>query len=414
MTVKPLMLPALRGSFGSWIYYTCLIPIRELGQRVSYADQLQKSPELSALIQRALEGPRAFQISKYLSSTPERFFNSLVLATYGGDPKWLEIGDFRSVKEMNLIDLVPDDLADSIGFLQFSGKEKIFAIDGQHRLAGIKRAIEESVPLDDDVVPILVVGHKTSVQGLQRTRRLFTTLNKTAVPVRKRDIIALDEDDVMAIIARRMVETDARFTSPKIGIISSTSLPASSDGMLTVISNLYDLLKRLFMFQLDQKRDTNLRFNRPTDADLDIHFQFALGYFTALSKSFPPVGQLLRSLSPEKLTPKYRHARGGHILFRPVGLEVITRIAIEYAKHHKVDLESALVQVSKLPTDLGKRPYRDTIWDEQRKAINLKGRDMALELCRHMMDLPTRRPRLGERYRTYLGDDAAKLPPKVV
>lgn len=38
-------------------------------------------------------------------------------------------------------------------------------------------------------------------QERERTHRLFTTLNKSAKPVAKADIIALDEDDTMAIIA---------------------------------------------------------------------------------------------------------------------------------------------------------------------------------------------------------------------
>ena len=44
----------------------------------------------------------------------------------------------------------------------------------------------------------------------QQQDRLFTTLNKTARPVSKNAVIALDEDDVMAICVRRLIE-DSRF-----------------------------------------------------------------------------------------------------------------------------------------------------------------------------------------------------------
>lgn len=414
MTIKPLLLPALRGSFGTWVFYSCLIPITELGQRVHYAQEMQQTEELSKLIQRVLEGARARQIASYLSSTPERFFNSLVLATYKGEPKWLEVGNFQSQREKKIIDQLPDGMADSIGFLQFNGKERIFAIDGQHRLAGIKRALSENVPLEEDLVPIIVVGHKTTTAGMQRTRRLFTTLNKTAVSVKKMDIIALDEDDVMAITARRFVETDPRFTSPKIAVIGSTNLPAKSDGTLTVITNLYDILKRLFLFKIDETRDASLRFNRPSDIELDAYFDFASSYFTALADSFPAVAQLMKSKTPETITPKYRHDAGGHVLFRPVGLEIITRISIEYARHHKVELPKAVKAVSALPTDLGKRPYAGTIWDARRGVVVLKGRQMALELCRHMTNLPPRKKDLLARYRDFIGNKSAKLPSEVL
>jgi DNA sulfur modification protein DndB len=108
-----------------------------------------------------------------------------------------------------------EEAKDSIGFLRLTGTEKLFAIDGQHRLSGIKHAIEHDLELSEELVPVIFVGHANTVVGMRRTRRLFTTLNKTAVPVTKRDIIiALDEDDVMAITARRLYEEDSRFSNP--------------------------------------------------------------------------------------------------------------------------------------------------------------------------------------------------------
>jgi DNA sulfur modification protein DndB len=191
---KPLIIPALRGAFGDWIYYSCVMDMSEVGARVNYAHEIHPDEALSQLIQRSLEGTRARHIASYLTSTPERFFNSLVLATYGGNPDWLELGNFRSPKKPELVEEIRQSDVDALGFLALSGKERIFAIDGQHRLAGIKQALKENAELGDEKVPVILVGHRKDAGGLRRTRRLFTTLNKTAVPVAKRDIIALDED----------------------------------------------------------------------------------------------------------------------------------------------------------------------------------------------------------------------------
>lgn len=46
---------ALRGSFGDWIFYSCLMPVTQLGSRVSYADEIHQDKALAQLIQRALE-----------------------------------------------------------------------------------------------------------------------------------------------------------------------------------------------------------------------------------------------------------------------------------------------------------------------------------------------------------------------
>jgi DNA sulfur modification protein DndB len=59
MKHSPLVLPALRGSLGDWIYYSCLMPVSELGTRVKYAEEVHPDKALSQLIQRSLEGPRA-------------------------------------------------------------------------------------------------------------------------------------------------------------------------------------------------------------------------------------------------------------------------------------------------------------------------------------------------------------------
>jgi DNA sulfur modification protein DndB len=137
------MMPALRGSFGDWIFYVCLMPISEIGERVRYAEEIHKSKALSELIQRSLEGPRSKQIADYLK-TKERFFNSLVFATHGGNPEWFEVGDFRSNTKSKILTQISQRALDTIGFLRLVGSEKIFAVDGQHRLAGIKKALAEA------------------------------------------------------------------------------------------------------------------------------------------------------------------------------------------------------------------------------------------------------------------------------
>lgn len=72
-----------------------------------------------------------------------------------------------------------EDTVSSVGFLTLTGQEKLFALDGQHRLAGIKKAVKDGLDNDPyDELSILFVGHKDTQRGLERTRRLFTTLNK--------------------------------------------------------------------------------------------------------------------------------------------------------------------------------------------------------------------------------------------
>lgn len=417
MKQAPLVLPALRGSIGDWIYYSCLMSIAEIGSRVRYAEEIHPNKALSQLIQRSLEGPRARHIADYLAFTKERFFNSLVLATYGGSPDWLEVGNFRSTANPGILKLIPENAMDTLGFLSLSGSEKIFAIDGQHRLAGIKRAMTDGLALSQEQVPVILVGHKKDAAGMQRTRRLFTTLNKTAIPVRKRDIIALDEDDAMAIIARRLVETNSSFREPKIAVISSQNIPTGNRVCLTTISSLYDVLKLLFMFEIKQHTDRSLRFNRPSDERLEHYFNVATSYFSALGKAFKPVRDLFAATEPGTITEKQRGNHGGHLLFRPVGLDIFTRTAIDVAVSRRIEITAAVAYLKDLPTDLAQAPYKNVIWDPNRHTMIVRGKKLARELVGYMVGLDVNEDQLTESYRQALGikdNGGIKLPQKIV
>lgn len=414
-----LTLPALRGTFGNWIFYSCLMPIHELGKRASYATELHpaQADELSKLIQRVLEGHRAEEIANYLTKNEDRFFNSLVLAVYGGNPDWLEIGIKGTATPRASLEELTEEIRDSIGFLRLSGSEKIFAIDGQHRLSGIKHAMSQPHSVANELVPVIFVGHANTTAGLRRTRRLFTTLNKTAVPVRKRDIIALDEDDVMAITARNLYEDDKRFSNPRIAMITTKNLPPTSES-LTTIGNLYDILKLIFMYDSGVSRDTSLRFNRPSDDKLQHYRKVADAYFSSLAKAFPPLDEYYQAKSPAAVAKKHRSGKREHILFRPIGLELITTAAVELASTRKITLRRAVTLVAKLETNMAKPPYKGIIWNADRGTVISKGKTLARRLISYMLHLPCTEDTLLKDYKEFLGvnetDTTVKLPKRVL
>lgn len=408
-----LLLPALRGHIGDWVYYTCLMPISEIALRVDYAKDIHNDKALSRLIQRSLEGERAEHIASYLERTTERFFNSLVLATYDGHPEWLEVGNFGKTSDQGLVSRIGEQALDTLGFLSLSGDEKIFAVDGQHRLAGIKRAIADQTDFGIERLSVIFIAHSEAKR--ERTRRLFTTLNKTAKAVKKRDIIALDEDDTMAITARRFIETNSWFSSPKILIEASENIPSTNRVSLTTISNLYDVLKQIFKHRIGKKTDTSLRFFRPSEKELDGYYAYALKFFEAMAEAFPAVGQLFVSTEPARVTQLHRGEHGGHLLFRPLGLNVFTSVAIAFAKHHELSLPEAVRQLAVIPTDLNARPYRDVIWDNDRQRMMLTGKRLLIELLSYMVGLPTDRVKLRASYAKTLGTEfEARLPNRVL
>ena len=420
MTAKAreIVLPALRGLMGDWVYYCCLMNLGELSSRVQYAEEIHNNKALSDMIQRQLKKGRSAEIAAYLKNQPERFFNSLVIATYGGQPNWHELSNVRSKTDHEDLKELPEDTIASVGFLTLRGDENLFALDGQHRLAGIKKAVKEG--LDDDPyddVSVIFVEHEKTSHGLERTRRLFTTLNKTARPVSKGDIIALDEDDVMAICVRRLIERTELFSGRRIAAVASNNMPVSNTTSLTTIGNLYDVLTILFTNARSslQARRLDLQRIRPSDKKLDEYFILAQNLFAHLRGSFEELETFFSAQDTIPVVQEYRGAHGGKALFRPLGLELFTRIIARLTKD--MSLEKAVKMAALLPRNLDQPPFEWLMWDSNKNTI-INGHKVTLrEVLLYMLGKNAKNYSEGtllERYRRDTGLELAELPKKLV
>lgn len=416
-SLDPIVLPALRGMMGDWIYYTCLMDIGELSKRVRYAEEVHSNKLLSDMIQRSLRSGRGAQIAKYLENQPERFFNALVVATYGGQPNWHALNDVKSRTRDGELQNLDEGTIASVGFLTLQGDEDLFALDGQHRLAGIKKAIHDDIEQDPyDEVSVIFVGHKDTKKGLERTRRLFTTLNKTARPVTKGEIIALDEDDVMAICVRRLIEQTSLFADNRIAFVASNNMPTANTTSLTTIANLYDILTILFTnAQSDLKEQkADLQRVRPDEEMLDKYFKFAESYFLQLRKNFKALDEFFSMKNTEPVVKKYRGSHGGHVLFRPIGLEIMTRVIARFTKD--MSLARAAELAAELPDGLNEEPFQWLMWEPNKK-IMLNGHKVTIrEVLLYMVGKNAKNyteATLLERYQRETGDDTAELPEKI-
>lgn len=411
-----LVLPALRGIMGDWVYYACLMSLADLSSRVRYADEVHKNKSLSDMIQRQIKDNRGKQIADYLSTQSERFFNSLVIATYGGQPNWHALSNVKPKSKDDLTGLTEEQIA-SVGFLTLQGDEQLFALDGQHRLAGIKKAIQDGLKQDPmDEVSVIVVAHKATAKGLERTRRLFTTLNKTAKPVSKGEIIALDEDDVMAVSVRWLIEESKLFRGERIAFTAGNNIPASNQVSLTTIGNLYDVLGILFSdAQTDlKKRKSDLQRTRPSDETLNAYFKLSKQYFSMLGESIPELGDFFAAGDTKSVVMKQRGSHGGSVVFRPIGLDIFTQIVARLTK--SMPLAEAVKLAAKLPRRLTKAPYEGLMWDASNKTISNAHNVTVREILLYMLDAPLKwdGATLTQRYRKETGDDTLDLPKKIV
>ena len=414
--LKQIVLPALRGVMGDWVYYSCLMNLRELAERVSYANEVHKSRRLSDMIQRQLDTGRSGLIAEYLTTQPDRFFNSLVIATYGGQPNWHALSDVRRKEQVDELANLSDETIESVGFLTLRGDESLFAVDGQHRLAGIKKAVKDGIEQDPyDEVSVIFVAHKTSKKGLERSRRLFTTLNKNARPVSKGDIIALDEDDVMALCVRWLIEETELFSGNKLAFVANNNMPVGNTTSLTTIGNLYDVLAILFTASRSdlKRRRADLQRVRPNEEVLAKYYVYSKTFFDQLKTNFEELKEFFGTKNADTVVKKFRGSHGGNQLFRPIGLEIFVRIIVRLTKD--MSLKQAVKLTTRLPRDLSKPPYLGLMWDPSNKTILNSHKVTLREVLLYMVG----KSRLTEgplvvRYRRETADDKAELPNRVI
>lgn len=193
-------------------------------------------------------------------------------------------------------------------------------------------------------------------------------------------------------------------------------MPVNNRTSFTTIGNLYDVLRILFtesVFEL-RRRKAELQRIRPEDAALDLYFEHATSYFRWLRRHCSEMEAFFSADGTEVVVNRYRGSHGGNALFRPIGLEIFTRIVARLTK--TMSLRHAVMLAARLPRDLNEEPYTGLMWDQDSKTI-LNGHKVTLReiLCYMIGKNGKNYPEhvLLERYRRETGNGEIVLPKKI-
>ncbi|MFP6704099.1 MAG: DGQHR domain-containing protein [Planctomycetaceae bacterium] len=348
--------PAMQASMGRWTYYLLRMNMAELSRNIRFGHDIHENKTLSAAIQRELDESRSTkEIASYLARQPDRFFNSLVVAAIGGSPTWYPV----TMEADDRFELFRDDtrLADTFGVLRFDGEQQYYALDGQHRLKGIQVLLDPSEDAHancpehfakEEISVICVVPEEVETEDdfLIRYRRLFANLNRYAKPMSFFNTIMMDEDDMLAIVTRRMVSDHSFFQAPgpqmestRIRMRKGKNLPANSTYVCT--------LEGLYSMNLGLLRSTSrendgwgasgepfksfLTF-RPDEETIDNFYQELEMYWDGLIKEIP----LLENPNPANMrnasAPRASELEDPEdpqdcALFRPICQELLISVA---------------------------------------------------------------------------------------
>ena len=411
----PASFPAIRCQLGDWAYYSTVLPFSEVALRVQQANEINSNPGLDNMIQREL-GPRVSDISLYLQQQPERFFSAIVVGVYGGAPNWfpVEIGDPVDPQPTNF----SERARESLGILQLSGEERLFAVDGQHRVEGIKEALMIDDGLASEELTVLFVAHRESPEGIARTRRLFTTLNKYAKRVTTSEIIALDEDDAFAVVTRMMVNqyeglnktTQADGGQLSLVRFEGAQIPSRDRSSITTVQTLYKLIDILSVRRGDTRSRKELRQSRPAQDVIDSMYNGHEAFWDGLKTHIPAMEASLGSDPSAQKAGQYRYREGGHILFRPVGLEAFAR-ALRILMDRGVPAMQGIRALASTQLMLNGVPWSGVMWDLSRYAMNRTNLQLAESLLLYMVGEPPANPKfdLEDVYRKQVGGASASL-----
>ena len=351
--------PAIKSGIGIWNYYVSSMTFEQVANFVKMPNEIYKSQKLSDMIQRSVT-ENIQSIVEYISIEEERFFNALVLAVYDGEPKWYE-GVFE----------YEDELFYNIGVLEFSEDVRIFPVDGQHRVAAIKEVVlKEGKEKEHEEVPVIFIAHRNDDEGIKRTRRLFTTLNRYAKPVKLNEIIALDEDDIVAIITRRLVEEYELFSDEKININKTESIPDSDQKSFTNIITLYRcndwLLKCFLKKQGIAEKVTKYKRYKKDSVVVEKFYNFVCDYWRLFREYNKDIDEFFSTNNNLEIRGK----QGGNLLFRPIGLKAYVEAVSEIYIKQNQNFEEILKKMRSINLYLNQIPWKGVLWDGHMKTDN--------------------------------------------
>ncbi len=425
----PDYVPALQAHMGDWQYYVTVMKLGKIARECRLAHEIHANKDLDELIQRELQNRVQQEMVPYLLNQSQRFYGALVVAVYGGEPEFSPV----RVNEHELID---DRERSSYGFglLRFDGSQIYYALDGQHRLKSIQEAVISNPDLAKEEITVIVLTHEDTQEGLQRTRRLFSTLNRRAKPTTSGMNIAIDEDDSIAIVTRRLVKENSILKTLVLTKLGSTAIAPnkSNDPYITTLAALYET-NEILLGAYDEGLEINKSFKqfRRSDDELDAYYSFleimwmrmlekCPGFDSILNGKKKP-GDLRRRLDADgqpQLDDTGKPIAGGSVFARPIGQHIIAEV-LKSVRIQGKSVEDAIDAImANISMDIDQAPWVGVIWNPKMQRIlsnKSSERSLIASIISYALGLKIslKIRDLKQKYRDTIGNKKASLLPPI-
>jgi len=340
---------ALKGRLGSTDYFVLAMKAQELVNTVHIPSEIDGWDNLTIeeIYQRDINYSRVKnQIAPYLASDPDRFFGSIIVAAENLTPD-----QFEPLPEVATTGLprVYRAKSSGIGFLTFDGNERMFPLDGQHRLKAIAFALRgtdesgkkiESIRmpdknLADENVAVIVVPFEP-----KKARKIFTKVNRYAKQTATGEHLVTDDDDLIAILSREI----SNLIGGRLVKYSGPNSLSPRDVYFTTLSNLEKCNIEIMSAHFP-KID---RMRLPDDAKVNQYKSKVKEEWDFLLRNIDLFRSMLKDRT-ERGDDRRRQLRKDYILGKPIPQKCLVTAYIDLTQRRKIDPKKAAENLNRIP-----------------------------------------------------------------
>lgn len=352
---------AQRAKLGSTVYYIAKMPVEELVNSVGLAielpewkdmtpdEKMQREPDINRVVN---------EICPYFIEDQDRFFGSLIVDIYSG---------FENMKFDPISKYVKDDITfaydvsmQDAGFLSLPGKERLIALDGQHRLLAMKLCLKgnsaisavmlgnkkmtsqmltlEAHPeLADEEVSVIFVEHRDNM----KIRKIFNKVNKYARQTGRGQNIITADDDVYATIARKLFSDGG--VLEKVGknelVNWKSNTLSQRSKQLTTVSALYTIAETL-----SKDKGWSAKVMPSDEDEIEEAFDENTEFWTELLNGMDVYQEYLDLTRKDK---PISNLRDQNLLMKPVTHMALAHVAY-FAKKHSAAWGDVVAKLNKV------------------------------------------------------------------
>ena len=363
-TRAPSLCPAIRARMGGEDYFILTMAAWGLASRFSLPQKIREwdeNPSLEELYQRDINYAYVKKhIAPYLANDSSRFLGAFIVAALNFDEE-ISFEPLAETATKGLPALYRKAAAD-MGFLTFKGGEVLVPLDGQHRLKAIEFAVigrdEKGRPIagfkpcaqlaQEDVAVILVPYEP------RKARKIFTRVNRYAKPTTTGQNIVTDDNDIVAVLSREIVN---ELIGGRLAKYTSNTL-TPKDSEFTTLAIVYNCNKEIITktFPTGKLDTTQL----PDPAKIQLYREKVREVWEVLLEGIEVFVDAL-SDKDETGDDKRCEIRRTNLLGKPVGQECLVRAFLRLTgPPTNMGDETACERLNTLPWDITEKNLK--VW----------------------------------------------------